>query len=181
MTRDTIERLRAELAAHPDAAAAGRMLALLDAAGAAAFDRRHFDPGHFTASAFVLSPDAADLLLIRHAKTGRWQQPGGHFDPADASPLAAAVRETAEETGVVDAAHVGGLFDLDVHPIASNPGRGEPAHEHFDLRYLLRAPTRRFAAASDATAARWVPLEHLAEATDDASVLRAALALRRRC
>lgn len=49
---------------------------------------------------------ASDVLLIRRAESARdpWSGqmafPGGRLDPADASLVAAAVRETLEETGV---------------------------------------------------------------------------------
>src|SRR5207248_2563727 len=59
-----------------------RMLVLARAPGDP-FARDHFAPGHFTASGFVLSPDARALLLIRHRKLGRWLQPGGHVDAED--------------------------------------------------------------------------------------------------
>ena len=63
-------------------------------------DRDRFVPGHFTASGFVVSPDGSSLLLIHHRRLDRWLQPGGHIDPEDASPIAAAAREVTEETGV---------------------------------------------------------------------------------
>jgi 8-oxo-dGTP pyrophosphatase MutT (NUDIX family) len=40
------------------------------------------------------------LLMVREADTGLWQTVGGAIDP-DESPLDAAVREAAEETGAV--------------------------------------------------------------------------------
>ena len=153
-----------------------RMLELADAA-ARPFDRSHFSPGHFTASAFVLSPDKRSLLLIHHAKLDRWLQPGGHIDPTDAHPLAAALREVAEETGLALKASKAPLFDVDVHPIPANPKKREPAHEHFDLRYLLHADTLAIAAGSDALDARWVPLDEAAR-VEDASVRRAVSKLR---
>src|SRR5437762_10909961 len=62
-----------------------RMLELARMTGACG--RRHMSPGHFTASAFVLSPDYDEVLLIFHKKLGRWLQPGGHVDAGDASPM----------------------------------------------------------------------------------------------
>ncbi len=41
---------------------------------AAPFSRIQFEPGHFTASAFVLSPDQQNLLMIFHSKLQRWLQ-----------------------------------------------------------------------------------------------------------
>ena len=180
MTQDAIAQLHATLEAFNPADVTeskhrARMLDLLRL-GPAAFDRAHVAPGHFTASAFVLSPDASSLLLIHHSKLDRWLQPGGHIDAGDASPAAAARRELLEEAGVADATPDGGLFDVDVHPIPANPKKGEPPHEHFDLRYLFRAAGDAIEAASDALDAKWISLDEAAEA-DDASVRRAAAKL----
>ena len=91
------------------------MLELLKA-GPNSFSRDHFLPGHFTASAFVLSPSSDALLLIFHGKLHRWLQPGGHIEPNDPNVLKAAMREVAEETGLVQVQPVGsGLFDVDIH------------------------------------------------------------------
>jgi hypothetical protein len=50
-----------------------------------------------------------------------------------------ALREASEESGFRQhrCSVLGGLFDIDIHPIPANPKKNEPAHEHFDLRYLL--------------------------------------------
>jgi 8-oxo-dGTP diphosphatase len=39
------------------------------------------------------------LLLVRRCDTGDWELPGGHVDPGE-SAAGAAVRETAEESGI---------------------------------------------------------------------------------
>ncbi len=134
------------LAEHPTADATEedhrqRMLELLGAAGNP-FARTHFRPGHFTASAFVISPDDSALLLILHGKLGMWLQPGGHIDADDDDVTAAARREVTEETGIWDLEALEGaapLLDLDIHPIPANPRKNEPGHEHFDFRFLLVA------------------------------------------
>jgi len=159
-----------------------RMLALADVPGDP-FSRAHFAPGHYTASTFILSPDGGALLLIFHGKLHRWLQPGGHIDPEDADVLAAALREVAEETGVSDAEpdpSLGTLLDVDVHTIPANPRKGEPAHEHFDVRVLLRARSLDFTAGSDAKDARWVPLAEVNAVDSDESVMRAVQKLLRR-
>ncbi len=148
-----------------------RILELLDVPGDP-FSRARFTPGHVTASAFVLSPDGADVLLIHHSKLHRWLQPGGHVDPEDADVVAAARRELAEEVALTDLELVGdGLFDVDVHPIPAH--RGDPAHEHFDARVLFRSATRDVSAGSDASAARWVPVAEVPSIESDESVMRA--------
>lgn len=144
------------------------------------FVRHAFQPGHFTASSFVLSPDGQALLLIFHGKLRRWLQPGGHVEPDDADVEQAARREVQEEVGLADleAMAADGLpFDVDVHAI---PAGKEPGHAHFDVRFLYRARTWDVTAGSDAHGVRWVPLAQVALLESDASVLRAVAKLRRR-
>ena len=159
-----------------------RILQLLDSSSQA-FSRTHYTPGHVTASAFVLDPSRTALLLILHGKLLKWLQPGGHVDPEDSDVLASARREVREEVAVAELSLVGdGLLDLDVHAI---PARGDqPAHEHFDVRFLFAAKDRHFSAGSDARDARWVSIDELlhqgtqSEYPSDDSVLRAVRKLR---
>lgn len=148
-----------------------RMLALAATEGDP-FSRDHFEPGHFTASTFVLSPDKADLLLILHGKLHLWLQPGGHVDPDDVDVLAAARREVAEEVGITALEPFGtGLLDVDIHDIPAL--KGDPPHAHFDVRFCFVARDRAFEAGSDAKEARWVPLAQVEDAGTDDSVRRA--------
>jgi len=142
-------------------------------------DRNRFEPGHFTASGFVISPDGSSLLLIHHRRLDRWLQPGGHIDLEDASPIAAAIREVEEETGVETAPITDSLIDLDIHPIPPRPP--EPKHEHFDLRFALRALDDRLVADDEVYDARWVPWAEIGSYDVDQSGLRGAQALRRAC
>jgi ADP-ribose pyrophosphatase YjhB (NUDIX family) len=173
--------LRALLEPHvpfdaEEAAHLARMRALLSAEGDP-FSRDHVAPGHFTASAFILSPDAEALLLIFHGKLSRWLQPGGHVDADDRDILAAARREMREEVGLVDVPlEREGVFDLDVHDIPAL--KAEPPHAHFDVRFLFRAQSLGFQAGTDAKAARWVQLSEIDAQISDRSVLRAVDKLR---
>lgn len=150
-----------------------RMLALLEAEGA--FNRGHFLPGHFTASAFVLSPERDALLLIFHKKLSLWLQPGGHVEPGDESLLAAARREVGEEVGLHDLETLGANgapFDIDIHLIPAH--KEEPAHQHFDLRFLFRSRSRDVIQSDEVAGARWFSLLEIQRLTSDESVRRAA-------
>lgn len=142
------------------------------------FSRSHFCPGHFTASAFLLSPARDAVLLILHGKLKRWLQPGGHVAPEDATLMAAAARELMEETGVASVASDATLLDVDVHVIPAL--RGEPEHRHFDVRFLFQAQSLEVQAGSDAKDVRWVRLADVSGVESDASVMRAVSKLERR-
>ena len=96
-------------------------------------------PLHVTASALVVHPPSARVLLRWHERMRSWLQVGGHFDPGEADPLAVALREAREETGLTDLRVAPGARARPLHlaivPVV--PGGGEPAHEHADIRYLL--------------------------------------------
>jgi 8-oxo-dGTP pyrophosphatase MutT (NUDIX family) len=113
-----------------------RMVELLDSCPNC-FSRDAF-PAHFTGSAFVVSADGARGLLHHHRKLDRWLQFGGHCD-GEEDMLSVAQREAYEESGI-DGLIVASArpFDLDIHEI---PALGsEPAHFHYDVRYVLIAP-----------------------------------------
>lgn len=163
--------------AHPDQRADAERFATL-LADPDAFVRARL-AGHFTGSAFVVSADRQRVLLMHHAKLGRWLQPGGHAD-GDEDLAAVALREAEEETGLEGLRAEpmpwpGGILDLDAHLI---PARGaEPAHWHHDVRYALRAAPGReaFAANAESLGLAWRPVaEVAADATLDPSLRRMA-------
>jgi 8-oxo-dGTP pyrophosphatase MutT (NUDIX family) len=128
--------------------------------------------GHLTASAWVLARSRTHAALIHHRKLDRWLQPGGHIDDADASWRAAAAREVTEETGLahfINDRDAHALFDVDVHPI---PARNdEPAHFHYDLRFLFIADVdvavdgTLTINAEESHDCRWFALAQLADET----------------
>jgi len=133
--RNTLSTL--ELSNRPDEAdCRQRMLALLDTCPDCF--HRHAFPAHFTGSALVVSANGSRVLLNHHRKLDRWLQFGGHCD-GEENVLSVACREAQEESGI-DGLVVASArpFDLDIHEI---PAHGnEPAHFHYDVRYVLIAP-----------------------------------------
>jgi len=133
--------------------------------------------GHVTASAVIARPDASEFLLVHHRKLARWLQPGGHTESSDASAFDAALREAREETGIsrFDTPLGRAILDVDVHAIPAH--RSDPAHSHFDIRYLLtstEAARDHAASAEDPDRPmRWVSLEGARALNVDPSLTRA--------
>lgn len=135
-------------------------------------------PGHITASAWIVSPDDGSALLTHHRKLGRWLQLGGHVD-GEAEIERAALREAQEESGMAQFVFVPWAgaelvpLDLDVHPIPAR--KSEPLHEHWDVRFLLRAaPGQPLVTSVESNDLRWIPIAELPRFTDEESVLRLA-------
>ena len=90
--------------------------------GVAALDRDS-GPVHLTASCFIFTPTLTHVLLCFHRKGQFWVQVGGHIDAADDTLVAAALRESREESGLVDLTPIDDVLDLDVHDLGSAFGR----------------------------------------------------------
>jgi 8-oxo-dGTP pyrophosphatase MutT (NUDIX family) len=129
-------------------------------------------PLHVTASALIVHPESGRVLLRWHQRQQAWLQVGGHGDQGESDPLAIALREAAEETGLADLvpwpdAQLRHLVIVNVPP-----GQGEPAHEHADLRYFMATRTPDVARAENEHAAlRWLSLTEAREATSEANLL----------
>ncbi|MFE4053011.1 NUDIX hydrolase [Streptomyces sp. YIM B13518] len=124
---------------HPeDKPGLGVVLGLID--GVDDLTSRKTLPGHVTAGAILVGPDGR-VLHILHNATQKWLLPGGHLEPSDGTLLQAAGRELVEETGIpphVVTPHGETPLHIDIHPIDANPAKREPAHQHFDFRFLFR-------------------------------------------
>lgn len=181
MTRP--ERLLAELHAHAAVDVAEqrhrrRMVELLTG-GADPFSRGHFEPGHFTASCFIVDVDGR-LLLHHHRRLNRWLQMGGHVEAGE-FPHVAALREGVEESGLRDLELTpAAIFDLDIHSIPA--AKGEPGHDHFDVRYLARTASPGAIAIdrSESNELAWVTLDRAAELMPGAESHRVIRKLRER-
>lgn len=165
--------LHTELVAHAawDAGEAEMKARMCDfvAAQPACFERS-LQIGHMTASAWVVSPDRQQVLLVLHRKLGKWLQPGGH---ADGNPdlRAVALQEVLEETGLQGRLAQAHIFDIDVHAI---PARGnDPLHDHYDVRFLVEAdPEAPLTISAESRELRWVPIHAVAALNGERSITR---------
>lgn len=100
-------------------------------------------PLHVTGSAIVVHPPSGRVLLRWHERQQAWLQVGGHADPGETDPFVTALREGIEETGLADLRAWPGPEPTLVHLVAVPvpAGKGEPAHEHLDVRYVLATNT----------------------------------------
>ncbi len=92
---------------------------------------------------------------------------GGHCD-GEEDVLRVARREALEESGIEGLIVASTRpFDLDIHEIQVKDG--EPAHFHFDVRYVLIAPENSVATASEeSNEVKWfTPDEMLSLPLDD--------------
>ncbi|MCC6849635.1 MAG: NUDIX hydrolase [Deltaproteobacteria bacterium] len=134
-------------------------------------------PGHITGSAWLVSHDRTAYLLTHHRKLGRWLQVGGHAD-GDADAARVALREAREESGIAGLAlaAIDGCvqpLDLDAHVIPARSG--EPAHVHYDVRFLVVAPPgATFTISNESLALRWFRADAPLGVAHDESVARLA-------
>lgn len=139
-------------------------------------------PGHITGSAWVLSHDRTQCLLVHHRKLNRWLQPGGHAD-GQTDIEAVALREAQEESGLqhLEIQRTNKTLvplDIDVHIIparldATTKSILEDAHEHHDIRFLfVAAEGQELVLSEESHDLRWFSHEELLNITDEESVLR---------
>ena len=92
--------------------------------------------------------------------------------PRKSLTLEVALREGREESGLDGRGLEEDIFDFDVHLI---PARGdEPAHYHYDVRFLVQAMEDRFRVSEESRALAWVPADRVGVFTNDECVLRMA-------
>lgn len=127
---------------------------------------------HHTATAYVVAD--GKTLLLWHAKLGMWLPPGGHCEPNE-DPVAAALREAEEESGLAVAViPPADLLQCSRPAVLPPPAvilvedivrADQPYHQHIDHVYYTRAlATVDFASPVPHGAHRWLSSAELAVA-----------------
>lgn len=161
-----------------EAACIDRFLDLLD--NPRCFYRDCF-PGHITGSSVLLNRSGDKILLNHHKFLNKWVCFGGHAD-GEENIRNVALRETEEESGLTDfTVLTDGIADIDIHPVPANPVKGEPAHEHYDIRYIMRMNSDREPVLSDESLdLQWVTFNEALRLIPEKDGLRRLLAKTKR-
>jgi 8-oxo-dGTP pyrophosphatase MutT (NUDIX family) len=127
--------------------------------------------GHLTGSAWIVDASRTRTLLTHHRKLDKWLQLGGHAD-GDPDLLAVALREGREESGLTKLRVVSPeIFDLDRHWIPER--KTEPAHWHYDLRFMIEAdPAEPFAVSDESHDLAWVEVARVTALNPEESMAR---------
>jgi 8-oxo-dGTP pyrophosphatase MutT (NUDIX family)/hypothetical membrane protein len=130
-------------------------------------------PLHVTGSVLIAHPPTTRVLLRWHQRQQAWLQVGGHGDPGESDPLAIATREAQEETGLADLEPWPDAQIRHVVIVGVPAGKGEPAHEHADVRFFMATRTPEAARAENAEAPlRWLSLAEAREATSEPNLIQ---------
>ena len=166
-----LDRYRPE--GDTEAADIQRVRALLEASG----DPYRRDlPLHVTASALIVHPPTSRILLRWHQRQQAWLQVGGHGDPGETDPLTIVAREAEEETGLTDLVPWPDAGIKQVVVVNVPPGKGEPAHQHADVRFFMATASPEAIRAENAQAQlRWLTLPEARDTTSEPN-LRETLA-----
>lgn len=111
----------------------------------------------------VVADEAGRILMIRRTDNGNWALPGGAIELGE-SAVGAAVRETAEETGI--SCEVTGLVGIYTDPkhLIHYTGDGEVRQE-FCIVFTGRPVAGQATPSSESSDVRWVTPEAMGRLT----------------
>jgi 8-oxo-dGTP pyrophosphatase MutT (NUDIX family) len=137
-------------------------------------------PLHITASALVVHPATNRVLLRWHNRQHAWLITGGHADPGETDPVAIAIREAREETGLGDLVPWPEPAVIHVAIVRVPANAVEPAHEHADVRFVLATANPDAARAESPDAPlRWLTVSEAMSTTEEPNVRETVARARR--
>tara|TARA_B100001996_G_scaffold334482_1_gene284622 strand:- start:390 stop:911 length:522 start_codon:yes stop_codon:yes gene_type:complete len=128
--------------------------------------------GHFTGSAWLVSPSRDKVLMNHHKKLNKWIQFGGHSD-GEQNLLETAIREMKEETGINDYILASeDIFDVDIHFIPKTDSIA--SHKHFDVRFLVEVDPykNQIYISNESINIVWVPIGEVCNYNSEDSIQR---------
>lgn len=102
---------------------------------------RQNEVAHFTASAWVVSPDRSKVLMAYHNLYNSWAWLGGHAD-GETDLSFTAIREAKEESGLTEVRLLSSSpLSIEILPVNGYERKGVyvPSHLHLNVTYLLEA------------------------------------------
>lgn len=123
--------------------------------------------GHLTASAWVVSPDRAKVLMAYHKLYDSWAWLGGHAD-GDWDLCRVARKEAMEESGIRELKLVSEEpISLEILTVNGHEKKGKyvPCHLHLNLTYLFEAdPDQNLQCKPDENSGvAWLDMDSLGE------------------
>lgn len=130
-------------------------------------------PAHFTGSALLIDPETGLVLLNHHRILNKWLQFGGHCD-GNENILEVAYREAMEESGISSLTIFSHTpIDLDIHAIPTHSKRQEPAHFHYDVRFIfLTSRNNKFLLSQESHELRWFSWSEIDQLSLDKNLTR---------
>ena len=127
---------------------------------------------HMTASAWVVSPDRKQVIMVSHNLYQSWSWMGGHAD-GDWDLLRVAKKEVMEECGLQELTVVSPeIFSLEVLCVDGHEKRGKylSSHLHLNVTYLFEAdPAQPLRIKPDENSGvAWVAAEDVPQKTNEA-------------
>lgn len=121
-------------------------------------------PEHLTASALVVDGSGSRVLLTLHKTVGRWLQLGGHCEPGDTTLAGAALRESAEESGLSGLTIAPAPLQLSRHQLLAGGCAGA---FHLDVQFLVTATAGTdYIVSEESHDLAWFPIQGLPDDTD---------------
>lgn len=120
---------------------------------------------HLTASAWVVSPDRQQVIMVYHNLYKSWSWMGGHAD-GDWDLLRVAQKEVTEECGLSQLKVVcPEIFSVEILSVAGHEKKGRylSSHLHLNVTYLFEAdPAQPLRIKPDENSAvAWIPVEEI--------------------
>ena len=127
---------------------------------------------HLTVSAWVVSPDRKETIMVYHNLYKSWSWMGGHAD-GDWDLLRVAKKEVMEECGLQELTVVSPeIFSLEVLCVDGHVKKGKylSSHLHLNVTYLFEAdPAQMLHIKPDENSGvAWVAVEDVAQKTNEA-------------